>query len=669
MQCSMSGVAGIIPRDGRRTPPIKKEAALVEFRHREFANKPQPDPKKANSLIAEKLLRVCPLAVAALLILARAVFESLALPAPTIAQILAATQVSRSTAYEMLAVIVELLPTLTPQRGRPPKAPPPLPPQSATLTRAVLAYVLRHPGCVHHGDVRQHYSDGFRHRVLDLRAEHAALDVEAFAAAVEVPLGTLKDWLREPPPPSPVAEAEPAAPTRPEAESPQMQTVLDAWARWQGSFLAFCDHVREQLRVPFGREMIARILEVHGRRKRAPREGRRPDEIALRGAFRTFFPGAQWVGDGMQLPVTIDSRRFTVNVELDLDAHTAAFTGASVRPEEDAAAVIEAFDDGFASTGKAPLALLLDNRPSNHTPEVDQALGDTIRIRATPDRPQNKAHVEGAFGLFSQQLPALALDTRGGAPAVAAALARLVVQVWARTTNHRPRADRGGRSRVELYSDKPTDEQIEQARRELRQTAERQELARRTLEARRRPEVLALLDANFARLGLLDPERHVRVAIAGYPLYAIVDGIAIFDGKRRAQTLPEGADARYLLGIVRNVATEVEGEHIALRLFQLRLEARDQMLASLVAARKLVCAETNAAVVADCVDRAVGTQSPLERNFWIGSLADVLRARDQVQRQQLFLAAARRIEATFAIGPRERHAAVRQLADRLIPLA
>ena len=624
--------------------------------------------KKANSLIAENLLSVCPVAVTALLIQARAVCESLALPAPTITQILAATKVSRSTAYEMVVVLVELLPTLAPERGRPPRAPVPPESKSTTLTRTVLAYVMRHPGCVHQSEARQRYSDGFRRCVLDLRAEHAALDVEAFAAAALVPLGTLKDWLRESPPP-PVAATEPAAPARPEAEGPQMQTVLDAWVRWQGSFLAFCEHVQGELRVPFGREMIARILQVHGLRRRARRDGRLPDEIALRGAFRTFFPGAQWVGDGMQLPVTIDGSPFTFNVELDVDAHTAAFTGASVRLEEDSAAVIEAFDDGVATTGNAPLALLLDNRPSNHTPEIDGALGDTIRIRATPFRPQNKAHVEGAFGLFSQQLPALALDTRGGAQAVAAALARLVVQVWARTTNHRPRADRGGRSRVELYSDPPTDEQIEQARRELRQTAERQELARRTLLARRRPEVIALLDEHFARLGLLDPERHVRIAIAGYPVYAIIDGIAIFDGKRRAQTLPEGADARYLLGIVRNLAAQVEGEHIALRLFQLRLQARDQMLASLVAARKLVCTDTNAQVVPDCVDRALATQSPLERTFWIGSLADVLRSRQQDQHQPLFLAAARRIEATFAISPRERHNAVRQLADRLIPLA
>jgi hypothetical protein len=525
---------------------------------------------------------------------------------------------------------------------------------------------MGHPGCVQQGPVRLHYSDGFRRRVLELQAEHAALDLEVFAHETQVPLGTLKDWLRGPPP---LVATEPPAPVRPHEERPQMQTVLDAWARWHGPFLAFCEHVQAELRVPFGRDLITRILQVHGQRSPVRRLGRSPDEIALRDAFVTFFPGAQWVGDGLQLSVTIDGARFTFNVELDVDAHTAALTGASVRHEEDAAAVIEAFDDGVATTGKAPLAQLLDNRPSNHTAEVDDALGDTLRIRATVERPQNKAHVEGAFGLFSQRLPDLVLDTHAGPQALAADLVRLVVKVWARTTNHRPRADRGGRSRVELYADPPSDEQIAQARAELQKIQERQELARRTLQARRRPEVLALLDEHFDRLGLLDPERHVRIAIAGYPMYAIVDGIAIFDGKRRAQTLPQGADARYLLGIVRNVAAEVEGEHIAIRLFQLRLEARDQMLASLVAARNVVCAETNDAVVADCVDRALATQSPLERTFWIGSLADVLRARAEDQRQPLFLAAARRIEATFAIAPRERHNAVRQLADRLFPLA
>lgn len=617
--------------------------------------------------IAEKLLSVCPVVVAALLILARALCESLRLPAPTVSQILTATKASRSTAYELLATLADLLPTLVPARGRPPQPPKPSPLTSDVVTRAVLAYVMKHPGCVERGKLRQHYADGFRCFVIELCAEHQALEIEVLAEAAGVPLGTLKDWLRSPTREPETNAAAPPPPPRPEAEAPQMQTVLDAWQRWEGTFLGFCEHAQAALRVPFGRDLLRRILEVHGVRRPARRDGRGPDEISMRDAFRTFFPGAQWVGDGMQIPVVIDGRRFIFNFELNVDAHSAAFTGVSVRREEDSAAVVEAFADGISTTGAAPLAELLDNRPSNHTPEVDVALGDTIRIRATPERPQNKAHVEGAFGLFSQVLPALVLDTQRGPEALAHDFLKIVALVWARTTNHRPRADRGKRSRVELYSDAPTDEQIELARRELRETAARQERARRTLEERRRPEVLRLLDREFARLELLDPEHHIRIAIAGHPLDAIVDGIAIFEGKRLAKTMPDGADARYLHGIVRNVAEQSEGEHIARRLFALRLEARDIMIMSLVALRDTVFA--GATALADCVDRALATRSPLERGFWLDALADLIRARESTQHQSLFVAAARRIEATFAVSPRERHDAVRTLADRVVVLA
>ena len=153
-----------------------------------------------------------------------------------------------------------------------------------------------------------------------------------------------------------------------------MQTVLDAWPRWEGSFLGFCEHVQGELRLPFGRDLVARILEVHGLRRRAHRDGRSPDERALRGAFRTFFPGAQWVGDGMQVPVVINGRRFTFNLELNVDAHTGAFVGASVRDNEDSAAVVEAFADGVATTGSTPLALLLDNKPPRVLREEHRAV-------------------------------------------------------------------------------------------------------------------------------------------------------------------------------------------------------------------------------------------------------------------------------------------------------
>ncbi len=62
--------------------------------------------------VAEKLLSVAPLAAAALLLLSRQLSEDLALPAPDVGQILAATKASRSAAYALTGPLLELLPTI-----------------------------------------------------------------------------------------------------------------------------------------------------------------------------------------------------------------------------------------------------------------------------------------------------------------------------------------------------------------------------------------------------------------------------------------------------------------------------------------------------------------------------------------------------------------------------
>ena len=609
--------------------------------------------------------------LAGVLLLGRALGEPRGLLCAPVDAIIEATGASKSRAYEVAGELAAALPELVRAPGRPPKQQPAASPdEGAQVTRAVLAYVMKHPGCVDRGAERQRYGEDFRRFVLELWVEHSALGLDAFAEAASVPLGTLKDWLRGPAGESEAPSKDAPAPTSTEAvETLQVQTVLDAWTRWSGSFLDFCKHVQRDLHVPFGRDLVRRILATHGKRKPARREGRSPDELALRGAFRTWFPGAQWVGDGMQVPIVVDGKRFVFNVELDVDAYAGAFVGASVRDTEDSAAVIEAFQGGVATTGAAPLALLLDNKPSNHAPDVDAALGDTIRIRATPERAQNKAHVEGGFGLFSQVLPPLVVDTSQPKHELARGLLGLIVEVWARATNHRPRKDRQGRSRIELYSDEPTQEQLEQARQELRELAERQERARRTLQARRRPEVLALLDDYFTRLELLDPQRHIRVTIAGYPKDAIVDGLLIFDAKRRANTLPDGADARYLLGIVKNITAKTEGEILAETLYRGRMEIRDRFLAPLRAEREALRAEPDVLrVLRTCVEKALDTTSNLERTFWLDAIVETLRDHAGGDRERLYLHAARLIQATYTIPALERHDAVRYVADKLVPL-
>ena len=145
-----------------------------------------------------------------------------------------------------------------------------------------------------------------------------------------------------------------------------LQTVLAQWSSWEGSFVAFCEHLQREHGVPLGRSSIAKILEHAGERRPSKRRGRSPDERALRDAFISFFPGAVWVGDGSELVVELEGEHFRVNLELIVDAHSGAFVGLDVRAHEDSDAVIAAFDDGVDAAPTAPLSLLLDNKACNH---------------------------------------------------------------------------------------------------------------------------------------------------------------------------------------------------------------------------------------------------------------------------------------------------------------
>jgi hypothetical protein len=244
-----------------------------------------------------------------------------------------------------------------------------------------------------------------------------------------------------------------------------------------------------------------------------------------------------------------------------------------------------------------------------------------------------------------------------------------VAQTFFRVMNHRPRRDREGRSRVDLYGEKPTSEQIEQARIALQQRLRKQQLARQTELARMRPEVRALLDDAFARFGLDDPDRHQRLAIARYPLDDITAGIAVFDGKRSADSLPDGADGRYLLGIVRNVAQQREGQLISESLLRLRLELQDRWLAGIQHTRDhLLRLHSDLDFrVTDFLHRALHADRAIDELFWLTSTVEVIQGANG-DRDALLRLAARRINATHDATYTRRLAAFRFVADRVVPL-
>ena len=615
-------------------------------------------PRLPPALLAGTLLAVIPM------------LNELGLPAPSAAEVLGVTSAARSTAYRYRAAIELALPGFERPTGRPTKAPepPPDPVLLRELHRKVVTWLADHPGSIAGTGARRVYADSYRHFVLELWAGYPQLGLVELSEAACVAETTLRAWARggqqQVKPPENLAAA-----TRPTPTIPQVESVMAAWKRWKGPFGAFCDHVQLHLRIPFGRAIIGDILEAQGVRLRKRRGRWRPDTSATRGGFETFGAGLQWQADGAELAVEINGVRWVCNLELMVDAHTDAFVGASIRATEDSAAVTEALADGIATTGAPPIAVLLDNKPSNHTEAVQQALGRTLRIRARPYQPTDKPHVEGAFGLFRQDLPELRI-TATTPEQLALQVTALVVTAWARAANHRPRADRGGRSRVDLYGDEPTEEQIAEADKALRARLRKQERARQTRAMRQDPIAHAILDAAFTRLGLDDPERHYRTVIASWPLDDIVEGIAVFEGKRNAGTLPEGVDASYLAGIVRNLAMQREGMAIAEALLRARLDARDRVLAHLEKQREQFEDEAPDPehLVKDTIDRALAVERRIDRLFWLQVAADTIRAEEPSTHKHLLRIAARRIHSTYKVPKLERQRATSFLFAKVVPI-
>ena len=586
------------------------------------------------------------------------------LPHPAVGEITENLPGTRSSAYALVPRLREALALLARPAGRPARTPPePAPPQLAT---SVIAWLADHPGAFSGGPGHRRYSDDFRKFVLELLEKHKEIQLPVFAEATTIPLGTLKDWLAGGS--AAIATKNQAMPRRIDPCGPQIATVLEEYQRWQGGFRDFCDHVQHHCRLPLSRSIIAAILWGDGARTPQKRPGRSPDEDALRKRFHTLFPHAQWVADGWTVPIDVDGKTFVFNVELAVDAYSGAFTGVGISRFEDSEGVIAAYNDGIASSGVRPIALLLDNKACNHTDAVVEALENTLLIPATLQRPQNKAHVEGAFGLLQPTLDGLALHCGPTDESTAASFLRSLIITAGRSWNGRPRKDRNLRSRLDLLEDRPTQDQIDAAKKELAELLARQREARETTARRQNPNVRALIALAYQRLDLQDPNGANLTATARYSLNAVAQGIAIFEGKRRAGTLKEGVGADYLLGIVRRVAEESENWEIALALWDWRTQAKDDVSERLERSREAVDEkyEDDDERLKNYIDKATTTQARNERFFWLSAAADLITDHDESE--ATFRLAARRIAATHKLRLHERNHATRFLAAKSIPL-
>jgi hypothetical protein len=584
----------------------------------------------------------------------------------------------RSVAYEWLDRLRAAASGLVRGPGRPPA--PSKPEEDAAYREAVLAVtrttrdlLLERTGLVQVRSGRRFYHDAYRRAVLELLRPGepgALLDLATFADAAGVPLGTLKDWLREArmapelsgeagPPGGVTKSLSEAREQEPSGDDevpsilmrdPTLAIILGEYPAWRGEpLVAFVRHLQEAYGQRVSRGRVATILQLAGLRDRPPR--RRGATPWADGTYRRdLFPGAQWLGDGKLVTLELNGEEHTFNLEALLDVGSDAFTSVPLTLTEDAAAVLEAFQDAEAAAGGRPVGLSLDNRPSNHTDEVRDAVAPTELVRTTPGRGQSKAPLEGAFGLLEQTAPPLVV--RGGDNhELARSILQLLVTIWAWTRNHRPRRRLGGRSPAEVYrsTPPPTPEELAEVLAHLRELKRRSDLARRTEEAKADPVRRQLLVEEMEALGLEDPDGRVATECARYSLEAILRGLAIFSAKRAEATIPPTADpARYLAGIIRRVNEQRELEAFAQHYLRLRLRANELSRAPLERAAADLRRSTRPTRLPQAfLDRALEVTAKLDFWFWREQLELSLHELSPAMRRALYTGLVERVGVSF----------------------
>ncbi len=542
------------------------------------------------------------------------------------------------------------------------------------ITIAVLEYRATHPGCWVEGG-RTVYAGGVRALVLSLAEAHGDVEQADFAAACRLPLPTFKAWWAEHSAPSTHGQSPPPEPP-PAARPPdkgadagasagftlEMLRIIREYESWDGTLEAFVTHLRDDLRLHYGRERVTQLLHLAAARKLSRKP---PPPPPVRGSTFRPPPGVQWTSDGKEVELVVGDETFVVTWQPMVDVGSAATVGETVRPAEDSAGVITAFREGVATTGAPPRVLLLDNKACNKSEALRAALPDeTILMHATLGRAQNKAVVEGNFGLFAQDLGRVVAVVDTTTPeAIALSVACAVTRAYATGRNHRPRR-KDGKSRYDLFTGGDrSPEKVAAAVEILRRMKERIDTRDAREAARRDPRVQAQLEHACARFGFTD-DGDLLAGLRAFPLETVTSAVAIYAAKQAVGSLPEGTGLRYFGGIVRSVQHERELRAFEEELVKI-LESSGQILADYLRRQAASFAALDLAPhLGAVVDQLLTVPLPAAQSFWRRCLATVAATVPMSLRAALRGWLCDRVRRRFAATKHLR----RSLADDLIRL-
>ncbi len=394
--------------------------------------------------------------ILAMLTLARQIAEALEvdLSAP-LAETCRTLRVNRTSVYEQLQRLLACLGQLAQARpGRPPAEVAPEPDHELALLRLtveVLKFRIRCPGSVIDHPRHRTYAEAFRRFILE---HHDCWQgtLLAFAQAVHVPLDTLRDWIAN----DCAEDLEPKLKLRPSVPANASQLtrlVVDEWMQWVGPARPFIPHAAQCF--DLSPAQITRLLKILGIISTRPRPKRTMPRY--RGSTQELTPGTMLVTDGKWLTVelTKDQETLYFNWQGIVDQTTGCDTAVVVTQQEDAAAAQLAYVRSVKFLGDhVPDALLHDNRPCYDDDKLHQTLKryGTDMIPTTLGRAQNKAILEGAFGLFQQRVGNLRLDNTNEYTLIRSAVEQMV-RGYTAATNNVPRIELEGRSRLQALQE------------------------------------------------------------------------------------------------------------------------------------------------------------------------------------------------------------------------
>jgi transposase InsO family protein len=443
--------------------------------------------------------------------------------------------------------------------------------------------------------------------------------------------------------------------------------IMEIWRESRGMRLTtFREVLRNQHRLDVRIDTLRTILRLTGDKPRSKPHKRRHDPEAIRGLLKRFIAGSQWMADGSKLVIRFNGKVFAFNWELVADTTTGGLLGFKVTDTEDSDAVCDAFDNAIVTAGKAPLALLTDNLPANHSKQVRQHLkqNETLDMASTAYRGESKSTIEGAFGLFKKTAPPLIINATSDREIMRQTL-ELCLTTYCQGRNLVARPGLGKKSAAEVYlNTEMTPEQRAEVLAELNEInsriANRQERELKRLS----PLVIETLERAFEEFKMSDPEGNFIPSIAKHGLDAVLQGIATFRAQRKAGKSVEHPE-RYFAGIVRNIAARNQHDAMYDHLVALRERAHDDMLRPLTEKdQALLTKHDHINHYLDAVlDLALSPTTDIDRAFWRARYIKALTTMPVSFRRIMAQNASRQVSRSFRLGEIERERFVARLAE------